>query len=434
MKGQVGIYAVLLLWMGPDPVVARDLKTGATPQETGIHVLVGPSARELEPLALVPPKCERGRVCNRLYGLLKRDLDLSGFFKLLDPKSFLAPLDQENMVHTNFEAWFDTGARYIIKGQMQWLRSGRISLELRFYSVAERKALQVRGQSWPNLEKKALDHAVHTFVNGVIQVLTGKPGIFGSRVVASLKTGAWSRSIVAVEFGSGRVKTIVANGQANMFPRWGPGGKVLYTSLAPGIPSLFIGNERLTKDDRQYRGAVFSPDGARIVASVDMGGQSDLVEIDPRTGRLTATLTRTPWDEVSPDFSLDGSLITFVSNRTGTPQVYVMKSDGTEVRRLTMVGSYNTHPRFGPGNRVVFSGMDEFVYDIFVVDLDRRIQRLTQDQGSNKDPDWSVDGRYIVFVSNRDGAWKLWVMTADGRFQMPLTTRSGAFATPDWGR
>ena len=72
--------------------------------------------------------------------------------------------------------------------------------------------------------------------------------------------------------------------------------------------------------------------------------------------------------------------------------------------------------------------------DIFTVDLSGNLTRLTQDQGSNKDPTWSPDGRYVAFLSNREGGWKVWIMTDDGRYQFPISDSAGGYATPDWGR
>jgi TolB protein len=298
--------------------------------------------------------------------------------------------------------------------------------------VGDRKAIPVKGSVAKNVAAKGVRRAVHTFVNGVIEAITGKPGIFGSQILFSLKLPGFQRTILAMDMdGSGR-RTVVDNGSANMFPRWAPGGSVLYTSFLSGLPQVYVDDRRITHDEREYRGAAFSPDGSRIVASVDMDGQSDLVLLDPRTGEITKRLTETEWDEVSPSWSPDGRRIAFCSNKTGRPQIYLVNADGTGERRLTMRGSYNTSPRFGPTGLVVFAGMDDFVSDLFTVDMSGNINRLTQQQGSNKDPTWSPDGRWLVFLSDRAGPWRAFLMTEDGRYQFPITSKGEPLGTPDW--
>lgn len=399
-----------------------------------IHVVVGPSGRELESIAVTRPMCPKGtRPCGEIDRTVLRDLNLSGYFKVLDRDSFLAHPAGESMVSTVWPDWANIGAKYLVKTEAKVLKSG-LDVEFRLFNVVKKAAIPVKGQSHKGLKGPAVRKAAHDFVNGVIEAVTGKPGIFGSRIVMSVKTAAWERAIIAMEMdGSGRT-TLVANGNSNMFPRWGPGGKVLYTSFLPGHPSLYLGKKRLTRDDHEYRGAEYSPGGGSIVASVDMGGQSDIVIVAPKSGRIIRNLTHSAWDEVQPSWSPDGTLIAFMSSRAGNPQIHVIGSDGSGERRLTMAGAYNTAPRFGPNGRIVFTGMDDFVNDIFVVDMEGNIARLTQDQGSNKDPSWSPDGRHVVFLSKRTGGWKVWIMTEDGRYQFPITKKAAAYATPDWGR
>ncbi len=399
----------------------------------GIHVVVGPSARALDPIAILEPRCPKGQeACAVLDKTLGRDLLISGYFKVLDRASFLAHPAAETLVATSWPDWANVGAKYLVKCEVTPGKSGA-GIECRLFHVPERKAIPVKGQSHAGVKADAVRAAAHAFANGVIEAVTGAPGIFGSRVVVSVKTGALERAIVAMEMdGSGR-RTVVSNGSSNMFPRFAPGGGILYTSFLPGFPQLYVDGRRLTHDEREYRGAAFSPDGRRLCASVDLGGQSDLVLLDPKTGAVAKNLTNSPWDEVTPSWSPDGSLIAFVSNRAGNPQVHVIGADGSGERRVTMAGAYNTSPRFGPNGRIVFAGMDEFRSDLFVVDLQGNIQRLTQDQGNNKDPAWSPDGRHIAFLSSRDGGWKVWIMTEDGRYQFPITDSAAAYATPDWG-
>ena len=52
--------------------------------------------------------------------------------------------------------------------------------------------------------------------------------------------------------------------------------------------------------------------------------------------------------DTSPTWSPTGREIAFVSDRSGSPQVYVMDANGVGVRRLTFAGSYNDSPAWSP--------------------------------------------------------------------------------------
>lgn len=407
---------------GPD---SRDLFNA-------IHVVVGPSARSLDPIALSPFTCPEGarNACATVDKVMDRDLTLSGFFQVLDRASFLGDPAGTDPAAPRFEDWFHVGARYLVTTQLT-RGEGGMDLRFRLWSVPDRRAIPVKVDRFNNLAEASVRSAVHAFVNSLIEAITGKPGVFGSEILLPLRRGPMVWDLVTMEMdGTGR-QTRLHNGSANLFPRFAPGG-ILYTSFLPGISQIYLGNRRITHDERQYVAAEMTPDGRHIVASVAIDGQTDLVVLDARTGREVRRLTDTPWSEVDPSLSSDGRLVAFCSNRTGRPQIHVMGIDGTGERRLTMAGSYNTSPRFGPQGLVAFAGMDGFVSDIFTVDLSGNLNRLTQQQGSNTNPAWSPDGRWLVFLSDRGGRWRVFLMSEDGRWQFPLTEKGEPWGTPDW--
>ena len=133
---------------------------------------------------------------------------------------------------------------------------------------------------------------------------------------------------------------------------------------------------------------------------------------NPLTGKITKRLTDHWGIDVSPAFSPDGTKIAFVSNRSGSPQIYVRDlSRGTE-ERLTFQGNYNTSPAWSKLNRIAFTSMDQGKFEIFTINPDgSQLRKLTADQGNNEDACWSPDGRYIMFSSNREGGeitWPMW--------------------------
>jgi len=227
---------------------------------------------------------------------------------------------------------------------------------------------------------------------------------------------------------------VVGNGSINMLPSWGSGG-IIYTSFLEGKPDIYIGSKKITADEHHYYKAAFSPDGSKLAVAVNIGGQSDIWLMDPSSGKLMKNLTNNPSDDLSPAWSPDGGQIAFVSNRSGGPQIYVMDASGGGQKRLTMFGSYNSTPNWGKSGLIVFAGRDDENSNIYTVDTGGNVQKLTQDQGDNKDPCWSPDGRYVAFVSNRGGTGnQIYIMTADGRYQFPITEKAGGYTSLAWGK
>jgi TolB protein len=135
----------------------------------------------------------------------------------------------------------------------------------------------------------------------------------------------------------------------------------------------------------------------------------------------------------SATFSPDGKKIVFVSNRSGSPQIYVrtLKSDREE--RLTFQGNYNQSPSWSSLDRIAFSSYEEGRYNIYTMDSNgRNLRKLTEDQGDSEDPCWSPDGRYIVFSSNRRGEYHLYIMNENGQNQRRITFLKGAQTSPSW--
>ena len=79
----------------------------------------------------------------------------------------------------------------------------------------------------------------------------------------------------------------------------------------------------------------WSPDGQRLgFVQGNRKGLADIQVLDLRSGRV-AQLTQAGHTSWSPSWSPDGTAIAYLSDRDGAPQVFLMASDGSHVRRLT---------------------------------------------------------------------------------------------------
>jgi TolB protein len=153
-------------------------------------------------------------------------------------------------------------------------------------------------------------------------------------------------------------------------------------------------------------------------------------------GKILTRLTDSSGIDTSPSWLPDGTKIAFVSDRSGSPQIYIMNSDGTGVKKVTNRGKYNQTPDWSPkGDKIAFTGRDESGnYDIFVSDVKTGdLTRVTQKQGRNEDPTFSPDGRFLAFASTRDGGSQIFVSNLDGSFQQKITEK-GTNTSPFWSR
>ena len=99
----------------------------------------------------------------------------------------------------------------------------------------------------------------------------------------------------------------------------------------------------------------FSPDGQRVIMSLQQGSNSNIFVMDLRS-KATTRLTDTPAIDTAPSYSPDGSKICFESDRGGRPQIYVMPATGGQAQRISFGdGSYST-PVWSPrGDYIAFT-------------------------------------------------------------------------------
>ena len=104
-----------------------------------------------------------------------------------------------------------------------------------------------------------------------------------------------------------------------------------------------------------------------------------------------------------PQFSKNGKLLLFQSNRSGKMQIYVSKADGTDIRQLTDLDFPAHGPCWSPDMRhIVFAGEPAGHSEIFVMNADGSgVTQLTHTGGDDSHPHWSADGSRIMFNSSR---------------------------------
>lgn len=372
-----------------------------------------------------------------IHDVLLHDLRLSGWFRVVDPKSYVERAKGIEPGTFSFDDWSLVDAAALVKTRV--LPAGDTSCDPagRKVCVDAYVYYVVNGDLLAKKRLRADPGAVrdlgHHLANLVVETITGRPGFFHHRLAAvGSQTG--NKEIHLLSLDGRALGPLTRNGSINLSPAWSPDGRHLaWTSYKKGNPDLYVkdavsGRTRVVSNVRGINTSpAFDPSGERIALARSNGADSDIFLVDARTGREILQVTRGGGIDVAPNFSPDGRYLAFASERSGGSQIYVADLQTQEIRRVSFHGDFNTDPVFSPdGSRIAFVGRSKGGFDVFVVGRDgRNLVRITQDAGDNEDPAWSPDGHYLVFSSTRRGRSQIWLSTADGRHQWPITDSGG---------
>jgi len=215
--------------------------------------------------------------------------------------------------------------------------------------------------------------------------------------------------------GSGKRTLYHENGFSAYDASWSPSGDTILFSIgryfrAPGLPAARIAT--IKPDGSDFRTIVddgvnngfpsWSPDGRQIVYK-----QGKHLVIRTLANGRTARLTDGSHYDNFPQWRPHGDLIAFTSDRDGRFELYTIRPDGTDVKRLTNARGNNAHSAWShDGEWIVFSSgrmgfKDEMaLYDgvpqpygeIFVMRADGSdVRQLTDNKWEDASAGWAPE-------------------------------------------
>lgn len=246
------------------------------------------------------------------------------------------------------------------------------------------------------------------------------------------------RSQVAI----GCQQRLVANGALNLSPILSPDQRHLaYTSYREGAPSIYVRDLKNDKDERLTLRTGFalpgawSPDGRYLALSKSEGGNSDIFLYDLKR-RHMRRLTLHNGIDVSPSFAPDNKRLVFTSSRNGTSQIYLTDVNGRPPKRLTSEGQYNAAPVWAPqGDWIAFIGRSlEQTLELYVIRSDGTgLRRVTINGSTIEDaPTWSPDGQTILYTRVRNGIRERRVVDIYGQNDRELPGHGQVCYSPQW--
>ena len=162
------------------------------------------------------------------------------------------------------------------------------------------------------------------------------------------------------------------------------------------------------------------------------------------TGRARALTSDLAYN-LDGAWSPDGSTIAFQSTREGRDDIFTMDVDGGHIRRLTDGRGFNEYPSWSPdGQWILFNstrdGVDDSNAEGYYRDLylmrpnGTDVRRLTRHRGINAFASWSPDGRNLAFQSDREQTWQVFTMGLDGTGLQQITHHHNKLGSAGFAR
>jgi len=251
----------------------------------------------------------------------------------------------------------------------------------------------------------------------------------GERVVFTRRTNGRG-ALLTMPAAGGEPEVLLADDFDNLGPAWRPDNRnIVFRSDHSGdggqlweIDTVTGSANQMTFEIRGIYGHSISADNR--IAHAPYWHDTFLFTVDLESGGKRQ-LTSHTGDNYGARFSPDGRSVAYHSTRTGNGEIWLHHLDGRPETRVTDDQSWDLYPEWSPdGKRLLFVSNREGPYKVFSVNKDGGDLRLLVDQAiSMRSPQplnagfvcrWSPDGGQIAYVVAESGPSDLWIVGSDG--------------------
>lgn len=261
--------------------------------------------------------------------------------------------------------------------------------------------------------------------------------------------------------GLAAVQTATAQRSADVSPQY----EIAFASFAPLNTDIYIADADGSNAIPFFAhpdldaNASFSSDGRWIVFSSRRSGSWDIYRAHP-DGSGLETLVDDPAYDDQAALSPDGKLLAFVSSRSGQADIWILDLKSKSLRNLTQHPAGDFRPSWSPdGQRIAFTSdrnsdlramtatfAPSLSVDVFTIKIDGTdLKRVTDERSFAGSPAWSPNGAQLAFytasfgemrnigaASRKRGITQIVALDLKSGERRTLTTGPGEKRSPRW--
>ncbi len=162
---------------------------------------------------------------------------------------------------------------------------------------------------------------------------------------------------------------------------------------------------------------------SRLAYVLQTGPKAYELIVSDSDGENPKTALKSNQSIISPMWSPNGALLTYVSFEANKPVIYLHDVRSGERRLIASFKGNNSAPAFSPDGKTmaVALSMGGGTHIYLMSTNGTNVRKFTFSQGIDTEPVFSHDGRYVYFTSDRGGSPQIYRQAVDSRLAQRVT-------------
>ncbi len=305
---------------------------------------------------------------------------------------------------------------------------------------------------------------IHQLADAIHKALFDANGIASTHILYSVRKKApeanrWNSEIWEADYDGENARRVVNDAGYNISPVYVPPkpghhcSGFFYVGYQAAQPKIYVASlkEGVGRRLTYLRGNQLMPAIAtkrnQVAFISDVAGNPDLFlqAFNPETGAINKPhqiFAARKSTQGSPAFSPDGTQLAFVSNKDGSPRIYVIDVPApntplkdVHAELVTKHSVESSAPAWSPdGAKLAYCAMTNGVRQIWVYNFNTREERqLTQGPGNKENPSWAPNSLNLVYNrSQGDEISELHLINLNQPNATKITSGPGEKRFPNW--